>query len=128
VASVLISDPDPETRTLLELLLRRLGHRPLDPNELANGEKPTLLIVEPAAPASLRQARALQRRLGQLPIVCVSIEPAGAAARALQPASYLIKPVRRAQLEQAINDALRSPHPAERDQTARLPALSSDLY
>jgi len=106
VASILISDPDPETRTLLELLILRLGHRPVGPRDLASGEELELLLLEPASPANLRQARALRRRLERLPIVCVSVAPQSSEALALRPAAYVMKPFRRSELERAVTEAL----------------------
>ena len=106
VASILISDPDPETRTLLELLILRLGHRPVGPRDLASGEELELLLLEPASPANLRQARVLRRRLERLPIVCVSVAPQSSEALALRPAAYVMKPFRRSELERAVTEAL----------------------
>src|SRR5438128_1347629 len=44
VATVLIVDPDPATRSLLELLLSRLGHRPIGPQEWVEGEEPDAVL------------------------------------------------------------------------------------
>jgi DNA-binding response OmpR family regulator len=104
--SVLITDPDPETRTLLELLVRRLGHRPLVPADLASGEEPELVLLEPASEAALEQIRALRSRIVQLPIVCVTTLATSPEADALQPAAYLVKPFTRSELERAFHAAL----------------------
>jgi hypothetical protein len=83
VATVLIVDPDPATRSLLELLLLRLGHRPIGPREWVEGEEPELLLLEPASKPGLRLARGVRRRFERL-----------------------MKPFRRSQLEAALEQAL----------------------
>ena len=77
VATILIVDPDPANRSLLELLVLRLGHRPIGQRELAEGEEPDLMLLEPASRPGLRLAYRLRERLLRLPILCVSIEPPG---------------------------------------------------
>ena len=111
MARVLISEPDPQTRTLLELLILRLGHRPIGERELAAGREPELLILEPASPQGLRQAHALRRRLGRIPIVCVSVLPSTEEIRALEPVAYLLKPFRRSELDHAVARALATRPP-----------------
>jgi DNA-binding response OmpR family regulator len=106
VATILIADPDPATWSLLELLVLRLGHRSIGPRELADDEKPDLMLLEPSSQLGLRQAQALRRRLPQLPILCVSIEPPSPEAIELGVVDYVMKPFRRAQLERAIERAL----------------------
>jgi hypothetical protein len=105
VASILTLDPDPRIRTLIELLVLRLGHRPIGLRGVAAGEKPDLLLLEPASSAAIAEAEILRRRLGRLPIVCVTRGLVG-EAWSLDPAAVVRKPVRRSELEQAIADAL----------------------
>jgi hypothetical protein len=105
MASILILEPDPETHTLLGLLVRRLGHRLLGPGDVAAGADPELLLLEPAS-AALKQAQSLRRRLERLPIVCVSIEPPSTAGQALRPLAHVMKPFRRSELEVALREAL----------------------
>jgi CheY-like chemotaxis protein len=106
VATILIADPDPATRSLLEVLVLRLGHRPIGQRELSEGENPDLMLLEPASRAGLRQASRLRRRLPQLPILCVSIEPPNGETRELGVAGHVMKPFRRSQLERALESAL----------------------
>jgi DNA-binding response OmpR family regulator len=106
VATVLIVDPDPATRSLLELLLLRLGHRPIGQRELAEGEEPDLLLLEPTSQAGLRLARALREGHPQLPVLCVSIEGPSDQSRLLDPVGHVMKPFRRSQLEAALDLAL----------------------
>jgi DNA-binding response OmpR family regulator len=109
VATVLIVDPDPATRSLLELLLLRLGHRPIGPREWVEGEEPDVLLVEPASKPGLRLARGVRRRFSQLPILCVSIDGPTRESRELAPVGHVMKPFRRSQLEAALETALIPP-------------------
>jgi CheY-like chemotaxis protein len=106
VATILIVDPDPATRSLLEVLVLRLGHRPIGQWELAEDESPDLMLLEPASRAGLRQATRMRSRTPELPILCVSIEPPCEELRALGISDHVMKPFRRSQLERAIESAL----------------------
>ena len=111
MATVLIVDPDPATRSLLELLLLRLGHRPIGQRELSEGEEPDLMLLEPASELGVRLARRLRDESPQLPVLCVSIEGPSDASRLLAPVGHVMKPFRRSQLEAAL--ALALPHAPE---------------
>jgi DNA-binding response OmpR family regulator len=106
VAIILIEDPDPATWSLLEVLVLRLGHRPIGQRELSEDENPDLMLLEPASRAGMRLATRLRRRLPQLPILCVSIEPPNWETRELGVAGHVMKPFRRSQLERALESAL----------------------
>jgi CheY-like chemotaxis protein len=106
VATILIADPDPATRSLLELLILRLGHRPIGQRELAEGEEPDLMLLEPASRLGLRLAQRLRRRLPQLRVLCVSIEPPSRETYELGAVGHVMKPFRRSQLERALETAL----------------------
>lgn len=106
VATILIVDPDPANRSLLELLVLRLGHKPIGQRELAEGEEPDLMLLEPASEPGLRLAHRLRQRLQQLPILCVSIEPPGEDTSSLDAIDYVMKPFRRSTLEHALERAL----------------------
>jgi DNA-binding response OmpR family regulator len=106
VATVLIVDPDPSTRSLLELLLLRLGHRPIGPREWVEGAEPDVLLLEPASRPGLRLARGVRRRFSTLPILCVSIDGPSRETRELAPVAHVMKPFRRHQLEAALELAL----------------------
>jgi DNA-binding response OmpR family regulator len=106
VATILIVDPDPATKSLLELLVLRLGHRPIGQRELAEGEEPDLMLLEPASRLGLRLAHKLRRRRPRLPVLCVSIEPPSWETRELGAIGHVMKPFRRSQLERALETAL----------------------
>ncbi len=106
MATVLIVDPDPAVRSLLELLLLRLGHRPLGERDVDEGERPDLLLLEPVSRAGVRLAKRLRGGLPQLSILCVSIAPPSDESRDLDPVGHVMKPFRRSQLESALALAL----------------------
>ena len=106
MATILIVDPDPATRSLLEVLVLRLGHQPVGQWKLSEDEGPDLMLLEPASRAGLRLASRLRRRFPQLPILCVSIDPPSLETQELGVAGHVMKPFRRAQLERALESAL----------------------
>ncbi|MGH2935489.1 MAG: hypothetical protein ACRDL2_13385 [Gaiellaceae bacterium] len=106
MATILIVDPDPANRSLLELLVLRLGHRPIGQRELSEGEEPDLMLLEPASRPGLRLAHRLRKQLMWLPILCVSIEPPSEETSDLDVFDYVMKPFRRSTLELALERAL----------------------
>lgn len=108
MARILIHEPHPDVRVLLEAVVRRAGHEPVGPGELTSDDTPELMILEPASADGLAAAAKLRRRLENLPIICTSIEPPSVVTKALAPAAYLLKPFRLGELESAISGALRA--------------------
>jgi CheY-like chemotaxis protein len=107
MARVLILDPDPESRNLLELYLARLGHETVRPRDPAGGgTEPDLVVLESASPAALREAEAVRSRLADVPIILISNEVPSPETSSLAPAAYLRKPARSHLLEWAIAGAL----------------------
>ena len=102
MATILIADPDPATRSLLEVLVLRLGHRPIGQWELAEDEVPDLMLLEPVSSADMRHAQRLRDRFPELPILCVSIDPTCPELEAFGIAGHVLKPFRRSQLEDAL--------------------------
>lgn len=96
---VWVAEPNDDVRSLLELLVRRLGYEPVhDANEA------DAVLLEPGCEVG----RSLLDGLGHEapPVICVSIysresglEPPGSIA-------YLVKPVSQAQLGDALRVAL----------------------
>jgi DNA-binding response OmpR family regulator len=106
MATILISEPCPDLRVLLEAVVRRAGHEPVGQGELTEDDTPAVMILEPASGHGLAAAARLRRRLGNLPIICASILPPSAETRALEPAAYLMKPFSLRELDAAITYAL----------------------
>jgi len=107
MARILISEPHPDLRTLLEAIVRRAGHEPVGHGELTSDDAPELMILEPASADGLAAAAKLRSRLENLPIICTSILPPSAETQALGPIAHLLKPFRLLELEAAITAALR---------------------
>jgi hypothetical protein len=98
MAQILISEPHPDLRVLLEAVVKRTGHDPIGSGELANGDMPAAMILEPGSAEGLAAAARLRGHFAELPIICTSIYP--------PPVVYLIKPYRLVELEAAIALAL----------------------
>jgi hypothetical protein len=106
MARILISEPHPDLRVLLEAIVTRAGHEPVGQGEPASDDAPELLILEPASAEGLAAASRLRSRLEDLPIICTSVLPPSAASAALAPVAHLLKPFRLFELERAISSAL----------------------
>ena len=106
MARILICEPHPDLRVLLETVVRRAGHEPVGHGELTSDDAPSVMILEPASADGLAAAAGLRRRLEDLPIICTSISPPSDETRSLGPVAHLIKPFRLGDLEAAIVSAL----------------------
>jgi CheY-like chemotaxis protein len=107
MASILLSEADPDVRRLLKLLLERLGHEAIVLD--GGSEVPPsadLLLLEPASPAFLEQARLARLLDPHLPVVCVSVLPTSGAFLELGPLVHLEKPFTVSALSAAIERAL----------------------
>ena len=106
MARILISEPHPDLRVLIEAVVRRTGNEPVGQGELTNDDAPAVMILEPASVEGRAAAARLRGRFGDLPIICTSIYPPNAETRALEPVAFLIKPFRLSELAGAIEIAL----------------------
>lgn len=108
MASILLSEADPDVRRLLVVLLERLGHEAivLEGGDSELSPSADLLLLEPAAPARLEQARRIRAQQPSLPVVCVSILPADARFLTLGPLAHLAKPFTFEELGATIEAAL----------------------
>jgi DNA-binding response OmpR family regulator len=106
MARILISEPHPDLRVLIEAVVRRTGNEPVGRGELIGGDAPAAMILEPASADGLAAAAQLRDRLEDLPIICASIFPPTDESCALGPVAHLIKPFRLRELEAAIVSAL----------------------
>jgi DNA-binding response OmpR family regulator len=109
MASILLSESDPDVRRLLVVLLERLGHEAIVLEDGVAAPPPAdLMLLEPAAPGRLEQAREIRAQRPSLPVVCVSMLPVEARFLTLGPLAYLAKPFTVAQLDATIQGALAS--------------------
>jgi DNA-binding response OmpR family regulator len=93
MASILVSEADPDVRRLLVLVIERLGHEAVVLDR--DGEIPPradLLLLEPSSTACIEQARRARERSPELPIVAMSALPPEAAFLRCGPLEYLEKP------------------------------------
>jgi len=111
MARILIVEPHTDIRSLLEHVVRRLGHEAVYPSGNA-GPMPDVdaAVIEPGDFAGLRYARHV-RGLGR-PVVFTSIFPAEREALDLEPAAYFVKPFALHELSGALAAALAVPVPA----------------
>ena len=105
--TILLSEPDPDVRRLLVLLLERLGHDvvsldgwPVVPPEA------DLMVLEPASAVGLDQARVARSAQPDLPILCVSVLPDEGRFLELGPLEYLPKPFALTELRSAVEDGI----------------------
>jgi CheY-like chemotaxis protein len=106
MASILLLEGDPDVRRLLLIVLADLGHTavPLE----AGGDVPQstdCLVVDPAAPIHLDQARRARAQYPDLPVICTSFVKEHAFPEA-GPLVHLAKPFTADQLGAAIDLAL----------------------
>jgi CheY-like chemotaxis protein len=93
MASVLVSEADPDVRRLLVVLVERLGHEAivLGPG-IEVPPRADLMLLEPGSPTCLEHARAARAQSPDLPVVSLSLVPEGAAFLEDGPFEYLPKP------------------------------------
>jgi DNA-binding NtrC family response regulator len=108
-ARVLIGEPFPEVRQLLERAVDLLGHEPVahQPGAAAMPRDVDVLVLEPALEGGLELARALRAGNPDLPVICTCSEAPATEFSELSPIAYLVKPFALADLERALLDAVR---------------------
>jgi CheY-like chemotaxis protein len=98
VKRVLVCEPDPDIRHLLELTVTRLGHEPV------SGGDADVVLMEPSCPVAQRALRRFARRVP--PVVCLSVHPREAGFAPPETVAYLMKPIRKARLAAALTGVL----------------------
>jgi DNA-binding response OmpR family regulator len=110
VARILVCDPHPEVRGFLALVVERLGHEAVFPEEDGGSgfrnAAVDVLVIEPADPRALGAAQILRLEREGIPIVCTSIYPPSSHTRRLEPVAYLVKPFALGELEAALTAAV----------------------
>lgn len=97
---VLIAEPDPDVRLLLELAVARLGHQPVAATDRSNVDA---VVLEPSCPVALSVLSRFRRRVP--PVVCLSIYPRESVNAPAETVVYLQKPTSSAQLRAALAEA-----------------------
>jgi hypothetical protein len=108
MAAVLIYEPHDDISSLVQLVVRRVGHTPilwsggdLDVSAL------DAAIVEPGEPNGMRVA--IRLAAAGVPVLFTSIFPPDESTTSLHPAAYLVKPFPLYRLEEAITEMLGPP-------------------
>jgi DNA-binding response OmpR family regulator len=108
VARILIVEPHADIRSLLEHVVRRLGHEPVYHDGNGGGTPfVDVAVIEPGDHRGMPVARDLRNR--GCPVVFTSIFPAEQEALDLGPAAYFVKPFALQELEGALSAALATP-------------------
>ena len=94
---VLVCEPDPDVRRLLELTVTRLGHE-----AVSHGDA-DVVLMEPACPVAQSALRRFTRRV---PVVCLSIKPREHGLAPPETVAYLMKPIKKARLAAALTGVL----------------------
>jgi len=107
VASILISEAEPDVRRLLVVMVERLGHdAAVLEHDLVAPPRADLLIVEPCSGPGLEHARLVRAFFPSVPIVCLGPLPADAGFLGRGPIQYLAKPFALEQLDATLDLAL----------------------
>jgi CheY-like chemotaxis protein len=101
MARVLIIEPEPDLRLLVQEAVRELGHEALLFDGSASSSSVDVLLVAVFAGMTALVTR-LRHAHAPLSVVCAGTMPAGQEVRALRPAAYLIKPYTLGDLERAL--------------------------
>jgi CheY-like chemotaxis protein len=104
MARVAIGEPYAEVRELLVRVVEGAGWEAVVQHDEADGAD--LVVVEPGDARSFELARRLREARPDLPVVCVSIYPAGPETAALSPTAYLVKPFSVGELQRVLAGAL----------------------
>ncbi len=105
VARILIVEPHADIRSLLELVINRLGHEPV---VYHGGDEQhsdiDAAVIEPGEGPGIAVARELRPR--GVVVVFISIFPPEQEVLELKPSAYLVKPFPLYALENALTEAL----------------------
>jgi len=107
MASVLVSEVDPDVRRLLVLLLERGEYVPVVlGTDVVDPPRAAALIVDPISPVSVEHARRARAAAPELPVVCLNPPPADAGFLQQGPTYFLPKPFAPEQLGEILGRAL----------------------
>lgn len=97
MASILILDPSPDRRTVLQLLVLLYGHRPV-----ALPEDADAVVLDPNDVAGVRTTRALRRGDPRLPVIVLGTS----APAEIEATAFVLEPLRPSELRRALAAAL----------------------
>ena len=90
MARVLICEPHDDIYSMLEIVVRRLGHEPVRFDGALDDEPVGAAVIEPSAPDGFDIAKQLQAK--GVAVLLASIFPPDAETLSLEPCAYLVKP------------------------------------
>jgi CheY-like chemotaxis protein len=107
MASVLVSEADPDVRRLLAVLVERLGYEAvvLGPG-IGIPPDPDLMLLEPGSPTCLEHARAARAASPALPVISLNLIPDGGEFLSEGPLEYLPKPFTLEELRAVVQHTL----------------------
>lgn len=110
MASVLISEVDPDVRRLLVTLLERLGHQAsVLQNDVVVPPRADALVVDPISRSSVEHIRLARGIFPGLPVLCLNPLTEDAGSLGLGPTAFLPKPFVPEQLADALDAVMASP-------------------
>ena len=110
VASILISEADPDVRRLLTVLMKRQGHEPVVLDRDAEvPPRADVFLLDPAARRCVDQAWQVRLYHPHVPVVCMGPPPEDAGFLDEGPVAYLEKPFTVEALEAAVAIFVPSP-------------------
>lgn len=110
MASVLVSEADPDVRRLLVLLLERRGHVvSVLRADVVIPPRADVLVVDPIGRSSVEQARLVRASFPDLPVLSLNPPPADAGFLDRGPTTFLPKPFAPEDFAAALDGLLASP-------------------
>ena len=107
MASILVSEVDPDVRRLLVTLVERLGHQAsVLQDDVVVPPRADVLVVDPIAPSGVEHARLLRAHFRELPVLCLNPVPDDAGFLGHGPTAFLPKPFTPDRLAAALDAAL----------------------
>jgi DNA-binding response OmpR family regulator len=108
MSRILLVEPHPDIRSLLEIVIVRLGHEPVAHDGADDGIPDVdAAVVDPDGPGLVIARRLRARRV---PAVFTSIFPPDRDMLGLDPVAYLVKPFPLYALEHALTAAVDAAH------------------
>jgi DNA-binding response OmpR family regulator len=107
VASILVSEVEPDVRRLLVVLIERHGHdAAVLRDDVVVPPRAGLLVVDPATAVGVEHARLVRAFSSELPILCLNPLPSNAGFLGRGPTFFLPKPFSPAQFGVMLDRAL----------------------
>ena len=100
---ILIAEPNDDVRTMLEVIVRKLGYEPVGPDEIGLRHTVDAVLLEPSWMRALDVLNHFGDRVP--PVICLSIYPPEARLAPPGTVAYLVKPASKEALATALSNA-----------------------